>query len=72
MNENQLLESAAFVKRAQPTKPFYEYLKAEREAARTRLETAKGEQVYIEQGKAQFVTKLLQLIEEAENILANQ
>ena len=69
MKDEQLLEAAGFIKRAQATKPFYDYLIEEREATRTRLETAKGDQVFVEQGKAQFASSLIKLIEEAENIL---
>ena len=69
MNDALLLESAGFIKRAQATKEFFKHLLSEREEIRTRLETAKGDQVYVEQGKAQFASSLIKLIEEAEKIL---
>lgn len=72
MKDKALLESAEFIQRAQTTKPFFEHLLTEREEARTRLETAKGDQVYVEQGKAQQLTNLIKLIEEASNILEKQ
>ncbi len=69
MKDAHLLEAAGFIKRAQVVKPFYDFLISEREDARTRLETAKGDLVFVEQGKAQFASSLIKLIEEAENIL---
>lgn len=72
MKDKALLEAAEFIKRAQPTKVFFDFLLTEREEARTRLETAKGDQVYVEQGKAQQLTNLIKLIEEASNILEQQ
>lgn len=72
MKDDALLNAAEFIKRAPPTKAFYDYLLEERELTRTFLETAKGDQVFIEQGKAQQLTKLIKLIEEASNILEQQ
>jgi hypothetical protein len=72
MKDNPLLEAAAFVKRAVPTRPFYEHLLAEREISRSMLETLKGENLYVEQGKARMLTILIQLIEGAEESLDKQ
>jgi hypothetical protein len=72
MKDQILLEAAAFIKRAAPTQAFYEHLIEEREKSRTRLETARGELLLVEQGQAQALTKLLQLIEGAENTLEKQ
>lgn len=66
--DNQVYEAAVKL-RNDEMKPFVEWLRAEREAAKEFLTTAPEAIVSAVQGKAQFIAVVLELIEDAPAIL---